>query len=231
MNNGDRSPDSQMLKAIGLTKNFKLDKTEIQVLRGIDIEVKKGEFISIIGPSGAGKSTLLHILGTLESPTDGELHLNGRNITSLKEDEKSQLRRGHIGFIFQFHHLLPGFSALENVAIAALVNKRKPEEAFLSSEELLRSFGLGERLKNKPAELSGGEQQRVAVARALVNNPSLILADEPTGNLDRSTGRALEEEMARYAQEQGTAIIVVTHNDEWAKKADRVLTLEDGYLG
>ncbi len=219
-----------ILKATGLTRTYRVGSQDIHALKGVDLSISPGEFIAIVGPSGAGKSTMLHILGTLEQPTSGNIIINGRESSNLTQIERAELRRTEVGFVFQFHHLLPAFTALENVMMPKLILGKPETEAAEAAKELLESFGLGERLNNKPAELSGGEQQRVAVARALVNSPSLLLADEPTGNLDRVTGRRLEDDLVRFARERGAAVLVVTHNDEWAARADRVLTLVDGNL-
>ncbi len=219
-----------MVKATGVAKSFHLGKHEIPVLREVDLQVQAGEFVAIVGPSGAGKSTLLHILGSLERPTKGSIEVLGRDLLHLTEFERNQLRCRDIGFVFQFHHLLPGFTSLENVLIPALILGRNRSEVLPKAQNLLSSLGLGERLQNKPAELSGGEQQRVAVARALINRPSLILADEPSGNLDRKTGKMLEKDLISFAREREAAIVVVTHNEEWASNADRVLSLVDGRI-
>jgi len=216
--------------AEGVVKNYQLGKRTIEVLRGIDLMVDPGEFVAIVGPSGAGKSTLLHILGTLERPTEGSVRVAGSSTAALSDEELAHLRREAVGFIFQFHHLLPAFSALENVMMPALVRGLSKAEALGPAKALLESLGVGHRLDNKPAELSGGEQQRVAVARAMVNSPRLLLADEPTGNLDRGTGQRLEQDLVRFTRERGAAVVVVTHNEDWAAKADRVVRLVDGRI-
>lgn len=219
-----------LLAAHDVHKSFRLGKREIHVLRGIDLEVHGGEFVAVVGPSGAGKSTLLHILGTLERPTSGQVKIEGVNTTGLSLKKRSMLRRTRVGFVFQFHHLLPGFSALENVMMPSLILGTSRKEAEAPARDLLSSLGLADRLENKPPELSGGEQQRVAVARALMNRPSMILADEPSGNLDRETGRKLEDDLVRFSKERRAAVVVVTHNEEWAAKADRVVSLVDGRM-
>lgn len=216
------------LKAEGVKKDYQLGKHTIEVLRGIDLSVRAGEFVSVVGPSGAGKSTLLHILGTLERPTSGVISLGGRVTSALDDEQLALLRRESVGFIFQFHHLLPAFTALENVMMPQLVRGVSKKDAEGPARDLLVSLGVGHRLENKPSELSGGEQQRVAVARAMVNSPSLLLADEPTGNLDRETGTRLEQDLVAFTRERNAAVIVVTHNEEWAAKADRVIRLVDG---
>ncbi len=219
-----------ILEVTDVRKSYQQGRRTIDVLRGIDFAIQPGEFVAIVGPSGAGKSTLLHILGTLESPSSGTLRLLGEDAASLRKEKRAELRRDTIGFVFQFHHLLPAFSALENVMMPARVRGVSAQDAKAPAQELLDSFGLGHRLENKPAELSGGEQQRVAVARALMNKPKLILADEPTGNLDRPTGRKLESDLIKFVREQGSSIIVVTHNEDWAERADRVVRLVDGII-
>jgi lipoprotein-releasing system ATP-binding protein len=219
-----------VLDARGIEKRYLLGKREIPVLRGVDVAVRPGEFVAVVGPSGAGKSTLLHILGTLESPTAGRLLLDGREVAGMAPEPLAQFRRRAIGFIFQFHHLLPAFTALENVMMPARILGVSPQNAEPKARELLESMGVGHRLGNKPAELSGGEQQRVAVARALMNAPRMILADEPTGNLDRTTGRRLEEDLVHFARRRRAAVVVVTHNEEWASRADRVISLVDGRI-
>jgi lipoprotein-releasing system ATP-binding protein len=219
-----------ILQATGVQKSFHQGRRTIDVLKGIDLSVNPGEFVAIVGPSGAGKSTLLHILGTLETPSEGSLKLLDEDVANLTKPRRAELRRETIGFVFQFHHLLPAFSALENVMMPARVLGKSALDAKPQAQELLDSFGLGHRLENKPAELSGGEQQRVAVARALMNTPKLILADEPTGNLDRPTGRKLESDLIQFVQDRGASIIVVTHNEDWAERADRVVRLVDGQI-
>lgn len=219
-----------VLEVVGVEKSYVQGRRTIEVLRGVDFAVRAGEFVAVVGPSGAGKSTLLHILGTLERPSAGEVRVLGNNVAALPVDEQAQLRRSTIGFVFQFHHLLPAFSALENVMMPARVRAVAAREAAPQARELLQSLGLGERLTNKPAELSGGEQQRVAVARALMNRPRLMLADEPTGNLDRATGRKLEADLVQFVRERGASIVVVTHNEDWAEKSDRVVRLIDGII-
>lgn len=228
--NDSTAPGNYLLRASGIKKSAWIGKREIPILKGVDFQIGESEFVAIVGPSGAGKSTLLHLLGTLEKPTEGEIWINGTNTLDLTGKQKALLRRTNVGFVFQFHHLLPGFTALENAAMPALINGAPKEDAYRMAHDLLSSFGLSERTDNKPAEMSGGEQQRVAVARAMINKPSLLLADEPTGNLDRATGQNLETDLIAFAREKGTAVVVVTHNEEWAAKADRVLTIVDGRI-
>jgi len=218
------------IEANSISKSFQLGKRTIEVLHEVDFAVQAGEFVAVVGPSGAGKSTLLHILGTLEQPTSGGVHLDGTAVSMMNEEQRALLRRRTIGFIFQFHHLLPAFTALENVMMPARILNVPNRDIEDEARGLLTSLGVGHRLDNKPAELSGGEQQRVAVARALINTPKVILADEPTGNLDRATGRKLEEDLITFAREKQAAVVVVTHNEEWAARADRVVSLVDGRI-
>ena len=218
------------LEATAISKSFQLGKRTIEVLHEVDFAVQAGEFVAVVGPSGAGKSTLLHILGSLEQPTQGSVKIDGQVISAMGEEARALLRRRTIGFIFQFHHLLPAFTALENVMMPARILAVPERDIETEARELLESLGVGHRLDNKPTELSGGEQQRVAVARALINSPRVILADEPTGNLDRGTGRKLEDDLIRFARDKQAAVVVVTHNEEWAAKADRVINLVDGHI-
>lgn len=202
----------------------------VDVLKGIQLEVARGEIVSIVGASGAGKSTLLHIIGSLEKPDRGEVHLNGQELVRLSDRRLADFRNRHIGFIFQFHHLLPEFTALENVCIPAYIAGQTRKSAEARATELLRFLGLGERLTHKPAELSGGEQQRVAVARALVNNPDVVLADEPSGNLDSVSAGELHQLFFTLREKFGQTFIIVTHNLELATMADRKITLKDGTI-
>ena len=202
----------------------------LHVVKGVSLEVERGEFVSIVGKSGAGKSTLLHILGTLDKPSKGRVYFDQRDITSLSLKELATFRNTKIGFIFQFHHLLAEFNALENAMIPALIRKTPLDEAQRKAQDLLTYLGLGERLDHKPAELSGGEQQRVAVARALINDPDVILADEPTGNLDSSTSKELHDLLFKLRDDFQHTFIIVTHNTELAELSDRKLTMQDGIL-
>ncbi len=205
----------------------------LQVLKGVDLHIKKGEIVSIVGASGAGKTTLLQILGTLDhqsNPGESDLEVSGVEVTRLNDKALAQFRNEHIGFIFQFHQLLPEFTALENVCIPAFIKRTPPEEAEKRGAELLTFLGLGDRLHHKPSELSGGEQQRVAVARALINNPSVILADEPSGNLDSESAEVLHNLFFRLREEFGQTFVIVTHNEELADMADRKLTMIDGLI-
>lgn len=202
----------------------------IEVLKGIDLVINQGETLAIAGASGAGKSTLLHILGTLDRPTEGKVFFQGADLGSLSEGELAEIRNRHIGFVFQFHHLLPEFTALENTIMPALIQGMNYKEAARQGEEILTQLGLGHRLLHKPGELSGGEQQRVAVGRALMLNPQVILADEPTGNLDTKTGEEVHNLLMQINKEKGITIVVVTHNPALASRMSRRVLLVDGAL-
>ena len=202
----------------------------LHVVKGVSLSVEKGEFVSIVGKSGAGKSTLLHILGTLDKPSEGRVFFGKQEVTKLSLKELALFRNTKIGFIFQFHHLLAEFNALENAMIPALIRKTPTEQAKARATELLSYLGLAQRLDHKPSELSGGEQQRVAVARALINNPAVILADEPTGNLDSTTSKELHDLLFKLRTDFQHTFIVVTHNEELANLSDRKLTMQDGIL-
>lgn len=215
-----------MLKATNITRNY----NDLQVLKGVDIIVNKGEIVSIVGSSGAGKSTLLHILGSLDKANSGEIWINNQRIDTLKEKELAKFRNQHIGFVFQFHHLLPEFTALENVCIPGWIagtNKKELEDKAL---ELLKILGLQDRASHKPSELSGGEQQRVAVARALINNPDIVFADEPTGNLDSTHAQELHELFLHLQKTMSQTFLIVTHNEALAKMSDRVVHMKDGHI-
>lgn len=206
---------------------------EVHVLKGVDLHIKKGEIVAIVGPSGAGKTTLLQVLGTLDKPVkeqDFQLNLNGVSLKEVSDKEISSFRNQHIGFIFQFHQLLPEFTALENVCIPAFIAKKSKKEAEKKAHELLHFLGLANRVHHKPNELSGGEQQRVAVARALINNPAVIFADEPSGNLDTEAAKNLHELFFKLREEFGQTFVLVTHNEELATMADRKLTMKDGKI-
>jgi lipoprotein-releasing system ATP-binding protein len=202
----------------------------VEVLKGVDIGIKGGEIVSIVGPSGSGKSTLLHILGTLDKPDRGEVFLGDEAISGLQGNKLASFRNKHIGFVFQFHHLLPEFSALENVCIPGWLTSRNKSEVKKGAEELLKILGLSHRLENKPNQLSGGEQQRVAVARALINKPDIVFADEPTGNLDTVNAKELHELFFELRREFSQTFLIVTHNEELAQLSDRTLTMKDGKI-
>lgn len=213
-----------MIQAVGIEKSF----GNLKVLKGIDFRTEKSEVVSIMGASGAGKSTLLQILGTLSRPDSGSLTIDGTDVLGLGRDKLSEFRNRKIGFVFQFHHLLPEFTSLENVMIPALIAGRKDKEAKKAAENLLSDLGLGERLTHKPSELSGGEQQRVAIARALVNSPSVLFADEPSGNLDSKTKEELHRLFFSLRDRYGQTIIIVTHDPSLAEMCDRTMFMEDG---
>ena len=202
----------------------------LPVLKGIDLTIRRGELIAVIGASGAGKSTLLHILGLLDRPTSGSVSFEGQDLFQLPEASQAEFRNKRIGFVFQFHHLLPEFTALENACMPALIQRRRPEDVRVEATAILNDVGLGARLHHKPGELSGGEQQRVAVARALLQKPDLVLADEPTGNLDTHTGEALFALMRDLNKIRGTTFVIVTHNDKLSSQADRIVHMQDGQI-
>ncbi len=219
-----------MITIHDLYKSFPMGDRQVQVLRGIRLEIRRGELVSVVGASGAGKSTLLHIIGTLEQPTSGTVLFDGTNIFQLSEEARAEFRNRRIGFVFQFHHLLPEFTALENVCLPALVQRRSMSEVEREASELLGRVNLGHRLHHKPGELSGGEQQRVAVARALIQHPDLVLADEPTGNLDTHTGDDLFALLRDLNRANGTTFVIVTHNEKLSAQADRIIHMEDGRI-
>ena len=202
----------------------------VEVLRGVNLEVNKGEVISIVGPSGSGKSTLLHILGTLDNADIGEVNMSDTVISTLSGKKMAAFRNTHIGFVFQFHHLLPEFTALENVCIPGWLAGRKKNEVMAKAKELLKMLGLEDRMENKPNQLSGGEQQRVAVARALINNPDIVFADEPTGNLDSANAKELHQLFFDLREQFNQTFLIVTHNEELAQLSDRVLHMKDGKI-
>ncbi|MEI7628296.1 MAG: ABC transporter ATP-binding protein [Bacteroidota bacterium] len=215
-----------MLKAENITKNY----GQLAVLKGVDITVQKAEIVSIVGSSGAGKSTLLHILGTLDKADSGNIFINSQQVNLLKGRELAAFRNKHIGFVFQFHHLLPEFSALENVSIPGWIAGRKKKEVEADAISLLKRLGLGDRMENKPQQLSGGEQQRVAVARALINQPLIVFADEPTGNLDSKNAKELHELFVSLRDDFKQTFLIVTHNEELAGMSDRRLYMKDGQI-
>ena len=215
-----------MLNAAGIYKKY----DQLVVLKGVDISINKGEIVSIVGSSGAGKSTLLHILGTLDTADQGTINLNGQQIELLSARKLAAFRNRHIGFVFQFHHLLPEFTALENVCIPGWIAGTKKGDVVIRATELLKTLGLGDRLENKPNQLSGGEQQRVAVARALINNPSIVMADEPTGNLDSANAKELHQLFIDLRNQFNQTFLIVTHNEELAQMSDRILMMKDGLM-
>jgi lipoprotein-releasing system ATP-binding protein len=221
---------NDILKVAGLRRSFVQADVEIQVLRGVDLNVREGEIVALLGPSGSGKSTLLQAVGLLEGGFEGSIRIKDLEVATLKESERTAARRDLLGFVYQFHHLLPDFSALENVILARLVHGATRADATARAEAVLGALGLFDRLTHRPSKLSGGEQQRVAVARALANKPALVLADEPTGNLDEATADIVFAEFLRLVREEGSAALVATHNERIAAKMDRVLRLHEGVI-
>ncbi|WP_207426031.1 ABC transporter ATP-binding protein [Pedobacter sp. SYSU D00535] len=215
-----------MLQANAIRKSY----GKLEILKGVDFGVSKGEIVTILGASGAGKSTLLHIIGTLDRPDKGEVILNNVNVSKLSSKKLSLFRNRHIGFIFQFHHLLPEFTALENICIPAFIAKQGKKEAEGKARNLLEMLGLSHRAEHKPSELSGGEQQRVAIARALINDPSIILADEPSGNLDSENARGLHQLFLDLREQFSQTFVIVTHNEDLAELADRKVIMKDGQI-
>ncbi|MDH5479850.1 MAG: lipoprotein-releasing ABC transporter ATP-binding protein LolD [Nitrosomonas sp.] len=219
-----------VLSCHNLFKQFNQGELEVSVLKGVNLELARGEMLSIVGASGSGKSTLLHLLGGLDEPSSGEIKILDQNISGIDEEKRCQLRNGSLGFIYQFHHLLPEFSALENVAMPLLIRRLQKSEAFDRAAEILQQVGLSHRLTHTPSELSGGERQRAAVARALVTQPACILADEPTGNLDRHTAENVFDLMLTLNQKANASLIIVTHDLQLANRAQHVMQLVDGVL-
>jgi lipoprotein-releasing system ATP-binding protein len=221
---------NNLIRVVDLYKSYYDGLTELPVLKGVDLQVKKAEIIAIVGASGVGKSTLLHLLGGLDRPTEGTIFYEGEDIFALNDQELDRFRNEEIGYVFQFHHLLPEFTALENVAMPGLIARQKFDVAQDRAKELLEYVGLGERLEHRPSELSGGERQRVAIARALVNQPKVVLADEPTGNLDQKTSEAVHDLLWTLSDQFNQTFIIVTHNQTLAQRADRLIQLVDGQV-
>jgi lipoprotein-releasing system ATP-binding protein len=221
---------SWIIQVVDLYRAFSLGNQKIEVLKGINLEVEEGEMLGIVGASGAGKSTLLHLMGALDRPNRGKIFFDGIDLFSLDDKSLADFRNRKIGFIFQFHHLLPEFTALENTMLPALIRRVSKHKARERAIKILTEMGLEQRLHNKPGELSGGEQQRVAVARAIMNDPDIILADEPTGNLDQKTGESVYQLLRKLNREKSKTLVIVTHSQEIALKLDRVLKLVDGSI-
>jgi lipoprotein-releasing system ATP-binding protein len=219
-----------VVEAKDVKKSYWISKAELAVLKGISLEIREGEIITIVGPSGVGKSTLLHILGALDKPSSGDIRIDGVVTSALPDEKMAQFRNARIGFIFQFHHLLPEFNALENVMMPALIGGKRLNEVKDRALHLLSTVDLQGRIKHRPNELSGGEQQRVAVARALMNSPRLILADEPSGNLDRESAESLHDLIFKLCREKKQTFVIVTHNTRLAERSDRIITMYDGRI-
>lgn len=224
------SRSEMIVRLRNVKKDYELEGKSLPVLRGVSLDVPQGELLSVVGLSGAGKSTLLHIIGALDSATEGEVEVAGERLDRLKPAALAEFRNRNVGFVFQFHHLLPEFTAAENVAMPLLIRGVRMKDALKQAARYLEMVGLGERMEHKPGELSGGEQQRVAVARALAPEPRLVLADEPTGNLDSETGERLHDLLWNISRSEGRTFVIVTHNRSLAQRADRVLTILDGKL-
>ena len=219
-----------MIKITNLHKSFTMGSQELTVLKGIDLEIPRGQMVAVVGASGAGKSTMLHIMGMLDRPTKGTVYFDNQDLFQMSEAQQAEFRNRRIGFVFQFHHLLPEFTALENACMPALVQRRDPTAVKTEATTLLTEVGLGHRLHHKPGELSGGEQQRVAMARALMQKPDVVLADEPTGNLDTHSGDGLFGLMRTLSKTRGTTFVIVTHNDKLSAQSDRIVHMQDGLI-
>jgi lipoprotein-releasing system ATP-binding protein len=219
-----------VFRLAGIVRSFRQGRTILHVLRGIDLQARAGELVALVGPSGSGKSTLLHIAGLLERPDEGEVYLDGEASSGLDDDRRTAIRRTNIGFVYQYHHLLPEFSAEENVVLPQMIAGHGRDQECRRARELLGRLGLGDRLHHRPGQLSGGEQQRVAIARALVNGPKIVLADEPTGNLDPATAGEVFDLFVALARDAGLAAVIATHNPSLAARMDRTARLQDGHL-
>jgi lipoprotein-releasing system ATP-binding protein len=230
MSSQPQSTGATMLRCEKLVKHFQEGDYKVEVLNGVDLSVAPGERVAIVGSSGSGKSTLLHLLGGLDTPTSGEVYVHGEALNRMSDAARGVMRNRSIGFVYQFHHLLPEFTAVENVAMPLLIGGMDPAEAEAKSVELLGKVGLSLRLTHRPSKLSGGERQRAAVARALIHRPAVVLADEPTGNLDAHTGEQVYQLMLELNREMGTSLVLVTHDVKMAERAQRVLHLQDGRL-
>lgn len=230
MGAGSVDQKSPVLKLNGISRSFKQGRKVIEVIKKSSFNLKKGEKVSFVGPSGCGKTTLLQICGLLDKPNSGEILIDGEKVNKLSDFKKTQIRKNKLGFVYQFHHLFPEFSAVENVMIPLLVKNVSKEEAYEKSEKILKNLGLGTRIDHRPSELSGGEQQRVAIARAVINNPLLILADEPTGNLDPKNAKIVFDLLLDVVKEHELSLLMVTHNIDLAKKTDRIITIKNGVV-